>query len=124
MLLAFDFDDTIVHTEWPHIKDMRKDKDGYSAKECINELFDDGHQIIIWTCREGIYAEEAEKFLKQLEIKYHRFNKNCPERIAFFNSDPRKIGADLYIDDKGILGIPSFRAIKSIIDYKALTYIE
>ena len=29
-------------------------------------------------------------------------NENLPERIALYNNDCRKIGADYYIDDKNL----------------------
>jgi hypothetical protein len=110
MVLAIDFDDTIVTTEWPEIKGLRK-----GAKEVINQLYQDGHQIIIWTCRTDKTQDEAEKFLVANGIMYHRINQNCPILCDKFGNDSRKIGADLYIDDKGILGIPTWDAIYSIV---------
>jgi hypothetical protein len=115
MVLAIDFDDTIAITEWPEIKGLRE-----NAKEVINKLYDEGHQIIIWTCRTDHTQDAAEKFLIANGIKYHRINANCPKLCEVFGNDSRKIGADLYIDDKGILGIPSWDAIYSIVTYKQI----
>jgi hypothetical protein len=98
--IAVDFDNTIAHSIWPDIKGLMP-----NAKEGVNDLFNSGCKIIIWTCRENKAAEEAKQFLDENGILYHHFNENCPERTALFDSDSRKIGADLYVDDKGTEGI-------------------
>jgi hypothetical protein len=115
MILAIDFDDTIATTEWPEIKGLRKD-----AKRVINQLYEDGHQIIIWTCRDGIHEQAAKDFLDANDVRYHRINENCPERVSFFGNDCRKIGADLYIDDKGILGLAPWSEMYDIISAKQI----
>ena len=50
MVLAIDFDGCIVEETYPEIGELRKD-----AKKIINQLVQDGHYIIIWTCRTGEY---------------------------------------------------------------------
>ena len=96
MIFAIDFDGTIVEDDYPKIGKL---KDG--AKETINSLYDKGHHIIIWTCRSGIKQSVAEVFLKKNGVKYHTINNSLPHHIAKFNYlDPRKVGADVYIDDK------------------------
>ena len=59
-----------------------------------------GHTIIIATCREGDFQEEAKEALDMEGVHYDYFNENCPERIKKYGWDSRKIGADIYIEDK------------------------
>ena len=110
MIIAVDFDDTIAYSDWPTIVGPVE-----GAVEYINKLYDEGHQIIIWTCREGEHKQAAIDFLEEQGIKYHRINENCPDRTAFYNNDSRKIGADLYIDDKGIMGIAEWSLMYHIV---------
>lgn len=106
MILAIDFDNTIVEEIYPDIGKLKP-----NAKEVINQLYEDGHTIIINSCRSGIYEGEMELFLMELEIKYHWINCNEPDRIKHFGRDCRKISADIYIDDKNLGGIPSWLEI-------------
>lgn len=107
IILAVDFDNTITSSEgYPGIAEIRR-----NAAYYINKLYDEGYIIIIFTCREGIFAEEARRFLNIHGVRYDLFNENHPIRIHEY-SDARKISADIYIDDKGINGIPrSWRKI-------------
>lgn len=110
LCIAIDFDDTIADTDWPKIKGLRPD-----AREVINKLWGEGHTIIIWTCREGENLCNAATFLAENRVVYNFLNTNCPERVAFYKSDCRKVGADVYIDDKGINGIPSWNVIYKMV---------
>lgn len=113
LILAIDFDGTIVKEIFPSIGPIRA-----GAVEYIRKLYDDGHYIIIWTCREGEFKVDMKIFLEQNDIPYHRVNKGNPEAIEKY-WDARKIGADIYIDDRGILGIPSWSEIYRIVTEKA-----
>ena len=77
-----------------------------NAKEVINELYDAGHEIIIWTCRCDEPAEMAKQFLDGHGIKYHKFNEHMDRLIEQYGNDTRKIWADIYIDDKQLGGLP------------------
>lgn len=96
-ILAIDFDGTIVENAWPKIGTMRKDADKY-----ILRLKKAGFTIIIWTCREGKDQEDAIQFLKDNNIPFDYVNENPQVMKDFYSNDSRKIGADLYIDDKMI----------------------
>ena len=106
MVIAIDFDGTIVEHKWPEIGSLRK-----NAKTVINRLYDAGAKIIIWTCRtqdswlaDRNTHQEAIDFLKKEGIKFHEINKNVSIQGGF-NPSP-KIYADLYIDDRQLGGIP------------------
>ena len=49
MILAIDFDGTIVMDKYPEIGEMIE-----GAKTAINQLHADGYEIIIWSCRAGL----------------------------------------------------------------------
>lgn len=100
-ILAIDFDGTIVESAYPGIGKLKP-----GAKRCINMLYDEGYYIIINTCRAGIFEGNVETFLKEVGINYHLINCNKPSSIEYFQRDCRKISADLYIDDKCLMGLP------------------
>lgn len=94
MTIAVDFDGTIVEHEYPKIGKLKP-----NAKETINKWYEQGHKIIIWSCRYDEGIQEVIDFLNDNKIKFHTFNKNVDLDDNF---DPYpKIYADLYIDDRG-----------------------
>ncbi len=108
MVIAVDFDGTIVKDKWPYVGRLR-----FGAKWCLEWLKKRGHKLILWTCRNDAGAPyfgcgtlfEAVFHLNNNGITFDCVNENLPERVEMFNNDPRKVGADWYIDDKaGFLG--------------------
>lgn len=99
-IIAIDFDSTIAVETWPDVGELIE-----GAKETINWLYNKGKTIIIWTCREGAFAEEAMAFLDMHGVKWTYFNHNCPNRINKYGWDSRKIGCDIIIDDKCIFSL-------------------
>lgn len=113
MTLAVDFDGTVVEQAYPEIGSLKPD-----AKEVLNQLAKDGHFIIIWTCRTGAFLLKAELFLIENQVTYHKINQHHPSDLLTYQDFGPKIGADLYIDDKNIGGIPSWKQIYQIIKQK------
>lgn len=102
LIICVDFDGTIVKDEYPLIGPLQHD-----AKEALKRFHELGHTIIISTCRCGYYDQQAKEFMDREKIPYDFWNQNDPERIASMGgADPRKISADLYIDDHNYLGSP------------------
>lgn len=95
-VVAVDFDDSIAYTHYPTII-----KPLPHAMDVLRVLMNDPYTILIlWTCREGEYLQQALDFCELYGIKFDYVNENCKERIEYYDNDSRKIGADLYIDDK------------------------
>ena len=117
VVLAVDFDGTICEVDYPSIGRERK-----GAKEYINKLYDEGYTIVINTCRtnDGAFKAEsiAKQFLEIRGIKYHYFNENPEFLIKMYGCDTRKISADVYIDDKCMFDIPSWKEKYVIIKAK------
>lgn len=117
--ISVDFDDTIAEAHnFPEIGDLKHEADIY-----INKMYDAGYNIIINTCRTDDHQSDAEKFLKEKGIKYHHINCNLPANIEFFNQDCRKISADVYIDDRCVMGLPeTWEEIYNLVELKAKKY--
>lgn len=113
MIIAIDFDDTVAVSQYPTIVAMMP-----GAKKYINKLYDDGHYVIIWTCRMGGPLDMAIKWLNDNGIKYHKVNEHHPELVERYQNDTRKIAADIYVDDKNILGLPKWPIVYKIITTK------
>jgi hypothetical protein len=110
MIIAIDFDGTIVANNYPKIGEVR-----YGAKDVINKLFNDGHYIIIWTCRTNQHLVDCAVWLAKNGFRFHQINESCPENMIEYCGDSRKVYADIYIDDRSVSGLPSWDEIYNII---------
>lgn len=97
MIIAVDFDGTIVLDAYPKIGVLYP-----YADKVMQDWKKQGHRIIINTCRAGKTFTEMVDFLNYHGIPYDTINENLPERTAKYGSDTRKISADVYIDDKSL----------------------
>lgn len=98
MIIAVDFDNTIARTTFPEIHD---EIDGAIA--ALNGFQVDGHTVILWTCREGQVLDEAVCWLAAHGFSPDCVNCHSEKQLAEWKTDPRKVGADLYIDDRNAL---------------------
>jgi len=109
MTIAVDFDGTIVEHDYPKIG-----KPIPFAIEVLKKLQQEEHHLLIlWSVREGDLLEDAVKYCKRSGIEFYAVNKNYPEETP--GIEPRKINADLYIDDKNIGGIPDWGVIYNMV---------
>jgi len=99
MIIAIDFDGTIVEHRYPAIG-----KELPFALETIKALQKKQHQIILWTFRAGKTLDEAVEFCRKGGVEFYAVNKSYPEE-KYDESISRKINADLYIDDRNIGGM-------------------
>jgi len=110
MTIAVDFDGTIVEHEYPKIG-----KPIPFAFEVLRKLqHEENHILILWTMREGRLLQEAVDYCEKNGIYFYACNKNYPEE-DIQNGTPRKIGVDLFIDDRNIGGLPDWGVIYQII---------
>ncbi len=97
MVIAVDFDGTIVQHDYPRI--------GAEVPEALDTLklwVNNGHKIILWTMRSGKELEEAVLFLEGRGLELWGINQN-PIQDEWTNSP--KAYAQVYIDDAA-LGCP------------------
>jgi hydroxymethylpyrimidine pyrophosphatase-like HAD family hydrolase len=105
MIIAVDFDGTIVEHKYPAIGAVRP-----FAFESLRALQANGFRIILWTHRSGPELEHAVAFCLKNKVEFYAVNKNYPEE-EWLENGSRKILADLYIDDRNFGGIPSWGEI-------------
>jgi len=110
MIIAIDFDGTVVEDKYPKIGKLLP-----NAAKVIRELHR-YYTIIIYTCRH-IEQDLMEMcgFLDDNDIPYDYVNKNVPEMIEKYG-ESRKIYADIYIDDHNLMGVPLWEDIFEIIE--------
>lgn len=108
MILAVDFDGTIVEHDYPRIGRERP-----FAIATLKKLRDEGHILILWTYREGQLLDEAVEWCRAHGLDFHAVNSDDP--LMTPTEGPRKINADIYIDDRNVGGIPDWGAIYQMI---------
>lgn len=111
MIIAVDFDGTIVTHDYPRIG-----KPIPFAIDTLKKLQADGHQLILWSVREGELLQEAVDYCQQKGLEFYAVNANFPEERQLSTADsPRKIIADIYIDDRNLGGLPDWGVIYQMI---------
>ena len=60
MVIAIDFDGTIVENHYPEIGQERP-----FAIETLKMLIRDHHRLVLWTCREGRLLDDAVAWCRQ-----------------------------------------------------------
>ncbi len=110
MIIAVDFDGTIVEHDYPKIG-----KTKLFAFETLKALQEKKHTLILWTYRAGKELEEAVEFCKSNGIEFYAVNSNYPEE-EYSPVISRKINADVYIDDRNIGGFPGWSEIWQILE--------
>lgn len=99
MIYAVDFDNTIAFTNYPSEENVIPN---YNLINFIKEKQSQGHKFILWTCREDKDLAFAVNWCKEHGLIFDAVNENLPEEIIRWNNDCRKVGADVYIDDRAI----------------------
>lgn len=95
-IIATDFDDTLVlsgkfpkfdkTTKWFHT--LKATKEEYPNVK-----------VILWTCREGKYLEDAVAFCKEHGLEFDAVNEDIPSSLAW-KGKTRKLFAHIYVDDR------------------------
>lgn len=85
--IAVDLDDTLTQGE-KRYWEGRCDPDDYVIKS-INQLYKQGHTIVIWTARPWSNASQVASWLVEHGVRYHGLRMN-------------KGSADVYVDDKAL----------------------
>jgi|GEM_PF-171466 LytTr DNA-binding domain. len=113
MLIAVDFDGTIVENIYPEIGEEIP-----FAFECLKKIQKiHQYRLILWSSREGPLLQDAVDFCKKRGLEFYAINKNNPEDLP--GSGPRKIVADVFIDDSNLGGIPDWKTIYKMIISKS-----
>lgn len=114
MIIAVDFDGTIVEHRYPEIG-----REIPFAVETLKKLIEDRHQLILWSVREGRLLDEAVEWCRQRGVEFYAVNKDFPEEDTDKNRHySRKLKADLFIDDRNLGGLPDWGTIYRMIKEK------
>lgn len=95
--IAIDFDGTICTNAYPNI--------GEPKWALINEALKQqkaGAGLILWTCREGVYLSAAVAACESWGLHFDAVNQSLPDWIKAWGTNPRKVAASEYWDDRAI----------------------
>jgi len=100
-IIAVDFDNTIVNSDYPHILGL---KDNVAL--VMKKWYEQGMYIQIHSCRNGEAEWELETFLFDNNIPYHTINDHAPWiKEKFFNPHhpiSRKLFHHVLVDDTSL----------------------
>ena len=113
MIIAVDFDGTIVEHRYPEIG-----REKPFAFDTLKMLQKEGHRLILWTVREDKLLEEAVDFCRQHGVEFYAVNTNYPEEQEAHQHFSRKLKADVFIDDRNLGGMLDWGSIYRIIHYR------
>ena len=106
MRIAIDFDGTLCEEEYPNIG---RGNTNVIAK--VWEAIEKGHVLTLWTCRQGKLLEKAVQWCKELGLNFRYYNGQSEKDLEHYGNS-RKIGSDLYVDDKSPGSIEYFLGMK------------
>lgn len=110
MIIAVDFDGTIVKHEYPKIGSPIP-----FAIETLLEIQKDGHKIILWTVRRGEFLQEALDYCAERGLSFYAENENYRGETIEKSEYSRKLKCDLFIDDRNLGGLPDWGVIYNVI---------
>ena len=116
MIIAVDFDGTIVEHKYPIIGKERP-----FAITTLKKLQEEGNILILWTVREGELLDEAVEFCHKRGLDFYAVNSNTPlndEPNVLANKELnacRKVNVDLFIDDRNVGGLPDWGVIYEMV---------
>ncbi|UTW62027.1 hydrolase [bacterium SCSIO 12741] len=106
MIIAVDFDGTIVEHQYPKIGKPIPD-----AIEVMKKLQQAGHKLILWTYRYGDTLEDAVEYCRQNGVDFYAVNASKPGE-SWKPGMSRLIEADLFIDDRNVFGLKPWSEIE------------
>ena len=111
MIIAVDFDGTIVEHKYPEIG-----QEVPFAIDTLKMLIKDQHRLILWSVREGALLHEAVEWCRARGVEFYAVNKDYPEEEKEKNNHfSRKLKADFFIDDRNVGGLPEWGQIYQMI---------
>ncbi len=112
MIIAVDFDGTIVEHRYPAIG---PEKEG--AIDTLKLLSREGNKLILFTVRDGELLDQAVEFCRRRGLEFFAVNSNTPQNELLPGMKPAggKVSADVYIDDRNLGGLPEWDQIYEMI---------
>lgn len=125
LILAVDFDGTIVKAAYPNIGAVVP-----GAIHALTAIRGWGGRVVLWTCRRGESLEAAVEWAAKRGLVFDAVNADLPELIEFWGAESRKVYADVYVDDRAlvpggdVLGEPDWEQVLGLAHSWMLRYGE
>lgn len=101
MIIAVDFDGVLCEDKFPAIGSPKTTHINF-----VKYLIRSGHEVILWTSRVGRELNAAINWCEDMGIVFVAVNDNAPSNkqkyAGRYANPPRKVYADLYIDDHAV----------------------
>lgn len=101
MIIAVDFDGVLCENKFPEIGPPQ-----YDVISAVREMMDRGHEVVLWTSRNGQELEDAVKWCHDRGLHFCAVNEPAPSNAEAYEGvyqvPTRKIYADVYIDDHNL----------------------
>lgn len=110
MIIAVDFDGTIVEHKYPEIG-----REIPFATKTLKMLIEQRHILLLWTVRRGELLQQAVDWCKERGVEFYAVNKNYPEEKVDNEGGYCKLNAEIFIDDRNLGGIPDWGKIYQMI---------
>ena len=101
LIYAVDFDGTLCENAWPGIGAANKPLIRFLKREQSR-----GAELILWTMREGKNLDEALRWCMERGLTFSVVNDNLLRLKMMYGNNPRKVYADVYIDDHNARALP------------------
>lgn len=113
IIVAVDFDGILCKNEFPEIG-----RPNYEMISFIMRLQDSGIETILWTSRVDEKLADAIKWCEDRGLHFTSINDNTPNNQEEYGTNPRKVYADIYMDDRSpyMLYKSSITDIKTMIE--------
>lgn len=111
MIIAVDFDGILCENAFPEIG-----KPNYEVISLIRQLMDKGHEVVLWTTRNGQELNDAVLWCKNRGLHFCAINDQAPSNKEKFGdmypTESRKVYADVYVDDHSVEFLTPLSGIK------------
>lgn len=95
IIVAVDFDGILCKDKFPEIGEPN-----FNMMAFVRRLQDSGIDTILWTSRVDDRLEEAVAWCEDRGLHFTSINDNTPSNKEQYGTNPRKVYADIYIDDR------------------------
>lgn len=114
VIVAIDFDGILCKDAFPEIG-----KPNYEVISFVRRMQDSGVETVLWTSRVNDRLNEAVDWCVDYGLHFTAINDNTPNNISEYGTNPRKVFADLYLDDKTaeMLYDPTLNNLNNMLRY-------
>ena len=95
IIVAVDFDGILCQDKFPEIG-----KPNYDMVSFVRRMQDSGIETILWTSRVDDRLAEAITWCEDRGLHFTSINDNTPSNKGQYGTNPRKVYADIYMDDR------------------------